>query len=61
MPLQRKTDSKGPYYQYGNNGAKYYYISKNPASRLVAKHSAIQQGIAVNYSLVSHGKYPEPL
>lgn len=31
MPIQRRQDKKGVYYQWGNHGHKYYF---NPASKV---------------------------
>lgn len=47
MPVSRKQDSKGPYYQWGSKGAKYHYSSGNEAARKRAKHKAIIQGEAI--------------
>lgn len=33
MLIHRGGDSKGPYYQWGKNGAKYRYSSANKESR----------------------------
>lgn len=50
MPIQRKSDSKGPYYQYGNSGAKYHYKAGNEASRKKAKKRAQKQSNAIHAS-----------
>lgn len=50
MPVKRKTDSIGSYYQWGNHGKKYRYIPNNKKSREIAKKKAIKQGIAVHAS-----------
>ena len=42
MPLHRKADSKGPYYQWNLNGQKYYYSSGNTTSRNNAKRRALK-------------------
>ena len=46
MPVHRSHDSKGPFYQWGNRGKKYYYIANNVRSRENAKEKAILQGRA---------------
>lgn len=46
MPVHRGIDSKGPYYQWGNQ-KKYYYKSANEQSRNIAKTKAERQGKAV--------------
>lgn len=56
MPIYRRTNSKGPYYQYGDTGTKYYYISRNEKSRMNAKKKAIKQMIAIKYSQEGRGK-----
>lgn len=47
MPVRRRKDGKGPYYQYGNSGKKYRYSPGNPQSRGAAKSRANQQAKAV--------------
>ena len=47
MPVHRSQDSKGPYYQWGNHGSKYYYKSGNQASRERAKKKAHLQARAI--------------
>lgn len=51
MPILRKKDSRGSYYQWGNHGAKYRYIVGNPKSRNLAKSKAHLQERAA----YSHG------
>jgi len=46
MPVHRGQDSKGPYYQWGNHGKKYYYILNNRTSRERSKQKANLQGRA---------------
>ena len=48
MPLKLGRDSKGPYYRW-DDGAKYYYTARDPASRERAKKRAIKQAVAVTY------------
>lgn len=43
MPIRRKTDSRGTYYQWGNRGAHYYYTPGNKASRDRAYNRAARQ------------------
>jgi hypothetical protein len=50
MPIYRKQDSKGYYYQYGSNGKKYYYKVGNPNSRAIAKGKAVRQSVAIHAS-----------
>lgn len=47
MPINRKKDTKGYYYQWGNHGKKYYYTANNPRSRDMAKSKAVKQAQAV--------------
>lgn len=47
MPISRKIDLIGPYYQYGSTGAKYYYRTGNKLSRQVAKQKAMKQMRAI--------------
>lgn len=46
MPVRRGQDSKGPYYQWGNSGKKYYYKPGDKESRNRAKSMAEKQGKA---------------
>jgi hypothetical protein len=50
MPVQRKKDSQGPYYQWGDSGKKYHYEAGNTASRERAKNKATKQGQAARAS-----------
>lgn len=50
MPIHRGTDSKGPYYQWGDR-AKYYYKPGNARSREAAYKKAAKQAQAA----YSHG------
>jgi hypothetical protein len=47
MPIQRRIDSKGPYYQWGNSGKKYYYTLGDSVSRRKAYEKARRQAIAI--------------
>lgn len=48
MPVNRSKDSKGPYYQWGDAGKKYYYEAGNEESRERAKQKAKRQGKAAH-------------
>lgn len=50
MPVRRRKDSRGPYYQWGDNGKKYRYRSGNKSSRVKAKEKAQRQGRAARAS-----------
>ena len=47
MPIRRKQDSKSPYYQWGESGAKYRYKSGNKRSRELALKKAKAQERAI--------------
>lgn len=47
MPVQRGTDSKGPFYRWGNSGKKYRYTAGNKSSRSRAYNRAAKQGRAI--------------
>lgn len=46
MPVKRKDDSKGPYYQWGQHGKKYRFKPNNKISRKIAKDKAQRQADA---------------
>lgn len=46
MPIYRRKDSKGTYYQWGNHGKKYYYTPNNIRSREMARKKAVKQAQA---------------
>lgn len=48
MPIFRRKDNIGSFYQYGDTGKKYYYITNNKRSRLIAKRKAIKQMRAIH-------------
>ncbi|HMF03624.1 MAG TPA: hypothetical protein VKH17_02330 [Acidimicrobiia bacterium] len=48
MPVRRRQDSKGPYYQWGDHGRKYRYTRGDKASRDRAKQGATRQGQAAH-------------
>lgn len=50
MPVRRRKDSRGPFYQWGDNGKKYRYRSGNKSSREKAKEKAQRQGRAARAS-----------
>lgn len=50
MPIHRGKDSKGPYYQYGETGKKYHYISNDKLSRDKAYEKALKQTQAIKAS-----------
>lgn len=50
MPVQRGSDSNGPYYRWGDSGKKYYYTSNSVTSRENAKDKARRQGAAIKIS-----------
>lgn len=47
MPVRRGNDGHGPFYQWGNSGKRYYYVSNNPASRERARRRAEAQAAAI--------------
>ena len=47
MPIYRRQDKLGPYYQFGNHGFKYRYIARNIKSRLEAYNKCRKQGQAI--------------
>jgi hypothetical protein len=48
MPVRRRQDSKGPYYQWGDSGRKYRYKPGDKASRDRARQGATRQGQAAH-------------
>ena len=48
MPVRRHNSSRGPYYQWGNHGKRYYYIAGDKRSRAIAKQKAMAQGRAAH-------------
>lgn len=47
MPIVRKQDSTGPYFQYGPTGHKYHYIPRNNLSRAIAFKKTLKQARAI--------------
>ena len=52
MPVKRGEDKKSPYYQWGDSGKKYRYISGNERSRQKAYKKALKQGRAILVSQI---------
>lgn len=50
MPVKRGIDYNGSYFQWGNSGHKYYFISNNKKSRDIAYKKALKQGRAISIS-----------
>lgn len=50
MPIYQREDSNGHYYQYGNHGAKYYFIVGNAKSQTDAYDKAKRQTAAIHAS-----------
>ena len=48
MPIHRRKDSEGPYYQWGDSGKKYHYEAGNEKSRKAAKAKAEKQAQAAH-------------
>jgi hypothetical protein len=46
VPVRRRKDAKGPYYQWGDHGRKYRYTPGDEAGRERAKQGATRQGQA---------------
>lgn len=46
MPIHRRVNKEGTYYQWGNSGKKYYYQPKNKKSRTIAYNKAARQAAA---------------
>jgi hypothetical protein len=50
MPLIKSRDQNGNFYKWGDRGKKYYYRPYSPSSRNAAKHKALKQAFAIQYS-----------
>ena len=48
MPIKRGQENGKYYYQYGESGTKYFYITNNNRSRKIAKRKAITQSQAIH-------------
>ncbi len=55
MPVHSRKDSKGPYFQWGNHGKKYYYKSNSERSKETARKKAARQGRAIKAQEAMHG------
>ncbi len=53
MPVRKKRDSHGSYYQWGKKGKKYYYKPKDEKSKQRAYRKASRQGMAIILSYYS--------
>ena len=47
MPVERGRDSNGPFYAWGQKGARYHYKSGSERSRKIAHDKAALQGRAI--------------
>lgn len=47
MPVQHGRDKDGPFYRYGQTGAKHRYRADDPADRERAQSAAERQGRAI--------------
>ena len=56
MPILRKIDKNGNYYQYGNTGKRYYYTAGNTTSRRQAIYKASRQADAIHANGFKGGK-----
>jgi hypothetical protein len=54
MPITRKTDKKGSFYQFGDTGKRYYYKTKDDKSRNSAKKRAMKQGQAIEINKIEN-------
>jgi hypothetical protein len=48
VPVRRREDKQGPYYQWGESGKKYRYEPGDKKSRDSAKKQASKQGRAAH-------------
>ena len=48
MPIKRGQENGKYYYQYGESGKKYFYITNNNRSRRIAKRKAMKQQTAAH-------------
>jgi hypothetical protein len=46
MPVRKSKDLKGPFFQYGHHGKKYYFTTQIGMQR--AYHKALKQQIAAH-------------
>lgn len=61
MPVFLKHDKDGSYYQYGRNGAKYYFTPGNEKSKNAARQKAIDQMYAAEKNKEQHGGMAEKI
>jgi hypothetical protein len=54
MPIFKKIDQDGYFYQYGRKGHHYYFYDEN--TRKIARKKAIIQGVAIQYSQIKNRK-----
>ena len=54
MPIFKKIDQDGYFYQYGRKGHNYYFYDEN--TRKIARKKAIIQGVAIQYSQIKNRK-----
>lgn len=54
MPVRLKHNEKGYYYQYGNHGTKYYFVTNR--GRIIALNKAIKQAKAIHASKSAQAK-----
>ncbi len=47
MPINKRKDVHGPFFQWGDTGAKYYYNKDNKESIEHAREKSAKQGRAV--------------
>ena len=50
MPIHKRVDSTGHYYQYGESGKKYYFTVGDAASEVEALEKAKRQSAAIHAS-----------
>ena len=49
MPIYERIDKRGRhYYQYGSNGARYYFHPLSELSRTIAHKKAVKQSAAIH-------------
>jgi len=48
MPIKRAQENGKYYYQYGESGTKYFYITNNNRSRKIARGKAKKQMNAIH-------------
>ena len=48
MPIHRRKDKNGPYFQYGESGAKYRYVANDKKGRELAEQRAHKHARAIH-------------